>query len=171
MANYFPAVLERGRAARPPYAPYVVTDSPAAHPWLPADETHGRAPGKWEATQRTPHRRTGNKDLPIGRYVLHLLRYISAGDLTGARSEFGGLTAQLNHLAVAAGLSITDHAGIAATYDFRTRRAVRKLVKYRPKRAGYFEFLSNIDKGIKSGAVRDFEARAEEMEKEKEKAV
>ena len=171
MTNFFSAELERGRAARPPYVPYVVADSLAAQPWLPADETHGRSLGKWQATQRTFHRHTGNQDLPLCQYVLHRLRYILAGDLTGARSEFGGLTAQLNHLAVVTGLSVSDHAGIAVAYDFRMHKAVQKMAKNRPTRTDYFEFLSNINKDIRADVLRDFEARSGEMEKEKGKAV
>ena len=169
MTNFFSAEIEKGRVARPPYIPYVVVDSLAAPPWLPADDTHARALDTWQATQRTYNRYTGNQDLSLGQYVLHRLRYILAGDLTDAWCEFGGLSAQLNHLAVVVGLSISDHAGIAVTYDFRMHRAVQKMVKNRSTRTNYFEFLSTLNKDVKADVVRDFEVRAAEIKKEKEK--
>lgn len=169
MANFFSAELERGRVARPPYAPYLVADSLAAAPWLPSDETHARALDKWQSAQRTFRRHTGNQDLPIGQYALYRLRFIIAGDLTDAWAEFGGITAQLNHLAVVLGLPITDHAGIAVTYDFRLRRAAQKLAKNWPPRTDYFEFLTSVDKDIRADELRGSEARPGELKKEKQK--
>ena len=171
MANFSSAALGRGRASRPPYIHYAVADSLAGHPWLPADEIYGRARGTRQASQRTYNRHTGKQDLPIGQFILRRLRYILAGDLTEAWSEFGGLSAQLSHLSVVIGLSISDHQGIAVTYDFRMHKAAQKMVKNRSSRTDYFGFLSNINKDIKEGVVRDFEARPEEIKKEKEKAA
>ena len=34
MANFFSGDMERGRLSRPPYTPYVTTDSLACYPWL-----------------------------------------------------------------------------------------------------------------------------------------
>ena len=171
MAKFFSAELEKGRISRPPFAPYVVEDTLAAQPWLPADETHGRALERWHTAQRVFRRHAGNRDFPLGQYVLRRLRFVLACDLTGVWAEFGGIAAQFDHIAVVLGLSISDHAGIAATYDFRMRRAVQKLAKNRPTRADYFEFLSNISKDIRAEILRDFEARSDEMKKEKEMAV
>ena len=169
MANFFSAELERCRIARPPYAPYVVTDSLSAHPWLPAGETRVRPLGKWQANQRTSRRHTGKQDRNIGKFVLYRMRYVLTGDLVNDWSDFGGITAHLNHLAVVLGLSITDHAGLAATYDFRTHRAIQKMSKNRPARTDYFEFLSTANKDIRADIMRDFEARTDEIKKEKEK--
>ena len=99
-------------------------------------------------------------------FTLHLGR-----GLADARAEFGGFAAQLNHLSVVIGLSVTDHAWIAVTYDIRTHKAGRELVKSRPTRADYFELSINLNKDVKAGVVRDFEARLGEMYKEKEKAA
>ena len=169
MANFFSAELERGRIARPPYVPYLVADALSPHPWLPSDETHARALDKWQAERRTFHRNAENQDLPLGQFALRRLIFIRAGDLTDAWAEFGGITAQLSHIAVVLGLSITDKAGVAVTYDFRTHRAVRKLAMNRSTRTDYFEFLSNINKDIRADVMRDFEARSGEMKKEKER--
>ena len=82
MANHFSAELERGRTARPPYKPYVTTDSIAKEPWLPSGEPHIRSLGRWKASQLSFHRFAGKQDLAIGQYALYRLRFILAGDLT-----------------------------------------------------------------------------------------
>ena len=94
-----------------------------------------------------------------------------AGDLTASWSEFGGITTQLNHLAVVLGLSITDHAAISTTYDFRMRRAAQKMAKNRSARTDYFEFMSNMNKDNRAAVLRDFEARTDEVKKEKERQI
>ena len=43
-AIFFPGEMGRGRLSRPPYAPYVITDSIARYPWLPSGEPHAKAP-------------------------------------------------------------------------------------------------------------------------------
>ena len=60
MANFFSDELERGRCARPPYTPYVTTDSLAAHPWLPSGDPHTKA----LSPIPTPH----YPGLPINNY-------------------------------------------------------------------------------------------------------
>ena len=87
MANYFSAELEKGRAARPPYKPYVKTDSIAREHWIPSGEPHIRSLERWKAGQLSLRRYTGNQDLAIGKYAQYRLRPILAGDLTHA---YGG---------------------------------------------------------------------------------
>ena len=41
---FFSGELERGRLSRPPYTPYVTTDSLARYHWLPAGDPHTKAP-------------------------------------------------------------------------------------------------------------------------------
>ena len=88
MTNFFSIELERGRTARPPYTPYVTTDSLATAPWMPPDEPHSKALGRWKASQVTFHRNTGSQDLSLAQFALYRMRYILAGDLTGAWSDY-----------------------------------------------------------------------------------
>ena len=111
---------------RPPLTPYAVADSLEVHPWLPSDEPRVRTIRKWRTTQRGFGRFTGSHDLAIGQYALYQTRYIRACDLTGDWGEFGGLVAQFGLLANVLGLSITDRAGLSATYDRRIRQAIQK---------------------------------------------
>ena len=124
---------------------------------------------KWQADQRTFRRCAENRELSRGERVLYRLRFILAGDLADAWNDVGGITAKINHLAVALGISIADHAGVAAMYDYRIRRPIQKLAKNRPTRTDYYAFLRNINKEMRADVLRDIAARTGEMEKEKEK--
>ena len=66
-------------------------------------------------------------------------------------------------------MSITDHAGIAITYDRRIRHLIRKLPRKRPSTADYFSILSKVQAGVKEAAAQDFEFNADLQKKEKEK--
>ena len=169
MANFSSVDLEKGRVARTPFAPYEVADSIASNPWLPADEPHARSREKWRATQKGFNRYTGSQDLAIGQYALYRVRFILDGDLTDARGEFGGLVAQFSHLALVLDLSITDHAGIAVTYDRLIHQLIHKTDPKRSSTTDYFALLITINADVKSDVIRDFEARAETIKKEKEK--
>ena len=93
------------------------------------------------------------------------------GDLADARGGFGGLVGQLNHLANVLDMSITDHPGIAVTYDHRIHALIQKAALKRSSVADYFEILSNANADVEGAAIRDFETRAETSKKEKEKRV
>ena len=107
--------------------------------------------------------------MPFGKFLLYRIRFMRAGDLAGAWADFGRLAAQLNRLAVVLGLAISDHAGIAITYDTRAQRTIRKLAKARSTKADYFSLLSTPYRGIRADVVRDFEIRTESMKKDKDK--
>ena len=96
-------------------SPYVTTDSLAPHPWMPLGEPHLKALGRWEASQVTSHRNTGGQGLSLGQYALYWVGFILAGDLAGARSGYGGLTAQINNLA-----NVLNPGAFGAGSFFRT---------------------------------------------------
>ena len=61
-------------------------------------------------------------------WLLYRMRFLIAADLAGAWAGFGGLAAQLNHLAIVMNISITDSVSIALPYgrlvrDFLAERA------------------------------------------------
>ena len=76
--------------------------------------------------------------------------------------------AQFNRLAVAIDLSITDRPGIAVAYDYRARRAIQKIENPRSAKTDYFERRSDINKDVRAGAIRDFEAKTDAVRKERE---
>ena len=136
--------------------------------WIPAGETLDRALLKWHAARRISHRNTGNQDLPIGQFVLYSLRFVLADDLADARTDYGGLAAQLNHIAVVLDLSTTGRQGIAVTYDYRMRRAIQKIARTLSEKTDYIELRSNLNKAVRATAIRDFEAKAGAIRKDRE---
>ena len=86
---------------------------------------------KWRGTQKSFGRYTGSQDLSLGQYAIYRVRFTPAGDLTDSWGDFGGLTAQLDHLANVLELSITDHAGIAVAYDRRAHLMMQKEARKR----------------------------------------
>ena len=169
MVNFFSCELEKGRTARPPYSHYVTADSLAVQPWMPTDEPHEKALDRWRTSQKTFGRFTGNQDLSTHQYFYYRMRFILAGDLTDAWADFGGLTAQINMLGIVLDMAITDHAGIALTYDYRIHQLIRKLAHKRSTTADYFSLLSSVQADVKAGVIRDFEFHADAIKKEKEK--
>ena len=107
--------------------------------------------------------------MPLGLFILNRIRFILTCDLTGAWADFGGVAAQFNHLAIVLGLTASDHAGIAVTYDFLMRHSIQKLAKGRSERTDYFGLLSTINRDLRADIVADFEAKTEAMKKEMEK--
>ena len=168
MVNFFSAQLEVGRTARPPMSPYVTADSLATYPWLPADDPHAKALVKWRNGQKPPNRFTGDQDLSPSQYVLYRMRFVLAGDLTDAWADFGGLVAQLNLIALVTDMAITDHPGIAITYDRRIHRHIQKLAQKRVSSTDYFSILSVMQPDIKAAVIRDFEYNTGLIKKEKE---
>ena len=89
MTNFFSSELERGRIARPPFTPYIVTGALSSYPWLPADDPHRTALERWKANQATYNRYTGTRALAIGLFTLYRMRFILSGDIADDWSSFG----------------------------------------------------------------------------------
>ena len=96
MCNYFSIEIERGRTSRPPYSPYVTTDSLASTPWMPPDEPHAKALERWVAIHVTSHRHTGGQGLSLAQFALYRMRFFLAGDLAGAWSHYNRLERAYN---------------------------------------------------------------------------
>ena len=104
-----------------------------------------------------------------------------AGGLANDWADFGGLAGQLRQLEIVIEMSITNHDGVAITYDIRIHREISKISPKRSPNADYLGFLSNINSDIRTGVIRDFESHADSAmnarerertlkEKEKKKA-
>ena len=64
IANFFSDELERGRQARPPFTPYVATDSLARHPWQPAVGHPAKALGCGVPSRRISAGTRAGKTIP-----------------------------------------------------------------------------------------------------------
>ena len=136
---------------------------------MPADGPHVKALDKRKTSQKTFNRFTGNQDISTQQYFYYRMRFILAGDLMGAWADFGGLTDQINLLGIVLDMPITDHAGIAITYDRRIHQLIRKLAHKRPIASDYFSIPSTAQAEVEAVAIRDFELNADAQKKEKER--
>ena len=64
-------------------------------------------------------------------------------------------------MALVLDLTITDHAGIVTTYDYRMRRAIQKISKSRAGTTDYFELPSNLNNDIRTDVTPDFDAQTD----------
>ena len=124
--------------------------------------------GHWESGGLVRKPTTGT-DLSFGQYVLYRMRFVLAGELAHAWSDLGALVGQLGQLSIVIEMSITDRAGIAITYGHRARMEIGKIAPKRSPDAEYLDFLSNINADIRSGVIRDFEAKSEASKNERER--
>ena len=68
----------------------------------------------------------------------------------------------MNYIATVAKLPNSHNRGIAATYDPRNHRHIRKVSHRTPTNAVYFDLLSTISTDCHAAVTRDVEAAAEE---------
>ena len=129
----------------------------AAYPWIPSGGYHAKAPAKWRYGCESFNRFTGIHDLSIGQYVMCRMRFVSAGDLSGASDDFGGPVSQLNLIAIFTDMAIADRAGVAITYSRRIHRNSQKLSQKSSRAAAYFDILINDRPDIEDGAPCEFE--------------
>ena len=124
---------------------------------------------KWRTGQKSFSRNTDGQDLSLGQFVLYRARCIFSGSLADAWADFGGLTAQLVNSPHVIEMAITDRPGIAITYDYRMRQAIRELAHHRATNTDYFELLATALADIRNAAIRDFETHAETPNRDKER--
>ena len=106
--------------------------------------------------------------MAIGKRALYRAIFTSAGDLTGAREKFGGLTAQTNHHATVLDIAITDHDGIAVTYDRLIHALVARAALGRSANTDYYGLLISVRAETRAAVLRDFETQAALIKKDKE---
>ena len=117
--NIFSEAMYEGSKAIPPYIPFVAPKLWEA-PWALQDPTHKRA----AESERSRQKRNAVKTsfLNTGQLALTYLRYIMAGELSGAWTKFGGLGAMLTNLASIMELSVLQNMETACRFE-RTQSA------------------------------------------------
>ena len=117
--NIFSEALYEGSKAIPPYIPFMAPKLWEA-PWTLQDPAHKRA----AEAERSRQKRNAVKTsfLNTGQLALAYLRYIIAGELSGAWTKFGGLGALLTNLASILELSVLQNMETACRFE-RTQSA------------------------------------------------
>ena len=91
--------------------------------------------------------------------LLYRLRSLISADFSGAWASFGGLAAQLNHLAIAINISVIDTAAIALAYGRMVREFLVERARARREMAlgdsYFFDFLSVENAALKLRATAE----------------
>ena len=78
------------------------------------------------------------------------MRYVLAGDLTGAWSPFGGLEAQMNHIGIVLDLAVTEHAGVALSYDLQEKYIAERMTETDLVRSKVGGLLPDLNQYVKT---------------------
>ena len=149
MVNFVSEQQARGEANPQPFAPYVIP-SLTEHPWLPRSAPHINALSSWKAKNR------GSRKQPIAfqMWLHHHYRFVFAAELCNAWAPFGGLAAQLNHIAVILSLATLENAAYAIRYH---ETLISALADYARARFpfDYHSALSEIHEETRRLLLRD----------------
>ena len=111
MVNVVSEAIARGEANPQPFFPYVTADY-QQHPWLPRINAHTNALTAWKSKAQGVRK----KAISFQMWMHHHYRFVFAAEMCNAWSPFGGLAAQLNHIAVLLSLASLESAGYAIKY-------------------------------------------------------
>ena len=154
LCNQFSLEIARGELLTPPVFPYVVPDL-SRKPWAIQEPAHVLALQNWQKLQK-PHKRPGAQDVSINQWFLYNLRYILAGDLAGAWSPFGGLAAQMSHIGIVLDLAVTEHSGVALSYDLQIKNLAKQMAETDREKNKAESLLSDLNQTVKNNVLRDF---------------
>ena len=145
MVNDVIRQLSEGESCSPAYTPFVIANL-AEDPWKPQLSTHDRPLEEWQTRMNTFR---SSQPLSFQAYIYYSLRFILAAHLCSAWSEFGGVAAQFNLLAIIFNISIVENIGIAIAYDQAIRKYVPHLARQRRKDVDFSRLLSEGNAEIK----------------------
>ena len=102
----------------------IFTGDPSASHWMADGPCFARPHEDWENLQTT-HKRQSMQNMSSQSFVLNYIRFVLAGDLAAALTNFGGLAAQMSHLGALLMIATTENATTAMAYD----KAVRLVIE------------------------------------------
>ena len=136
-----------------PVAPHAVPGL-SKKPWAIQEPAHTSALDTWQKLQKS-HKRPGLQALSINQWFLYNVRYILAGDLDVAWAPFGGLSAQFNHVGIVLDLAVTEHAGVALSYDLQVGNLAKKMAETDREKNKVEGLLSDINQTIENNCLRE----------------
>ena len=152
MVNFFSKELAIGKAHNPPFVPFIV--SPLnSHPWLPQSADHIQRSDSWKEKMK---RIQSTQEAPFPAWVFLHLRFIFAGEVASAWSDFGGLAAQLSHLLFCAEMATLINTEAAMLYNKLLSQRLAAAARARnPDRIDYIAELTLGNEILKQRAVRE----------------
>ena len=163
--NIFSEAMYEGSKAVPPYIPFVAPRLWEA-PWALQDPAHKRA----AESERSRQKRNAVKTsfLNTGQLALAYLRYIIAGELSGAWSKFGGLGALLTNLASILELSVLQNMETACRFERTQSSAWSHLARERGSLQTIKEELVKVNRDRLHQVVNDQLSEFSERQKRRE---
>lgn len=153
MVNFFTVEITKARQKRPTYLPYVIPDL-SQDPWRPFYPDHTKAIGTWKVPNGS-RKKTAPMDLSFQAWAFYNLRFLLVGDLAGAWTPFGGISAQSTHLGMILNMAIVENATIAMTYSRKFREQAAHLARQRATTVDWVHFLSEEDGVVKRNVLRE----------------
>ena len=152
MVNFFSKELAIGKAHNPPFVPYVV--SPLnIHPWLPQSADQLQRADTWKEKMK---RIQSAQEAPFPARAFLRLRFIFAGEVAAAWSDFGGLAAQLSHLLFCAEMATLINTEAAMLYNKLLSQRLAAAARARnPDRIDYIAESALGNEILKQRAVRE----------------
>ena len=160
MASAISEEIAKGESNPQPPHPYMI---PNYHerPWLPRITAHITAYHTWK------NKTTGSKKQAISLQMRlhHHMRFIMTAEMCSLWTPFGGIAAQLNHIAVLLSLETLESAGFAIRYR---ELLIRTLADHSRTRLpfDYFAALSEVHEDTRRTIATD-SARASNQQPQK----
>ena len=92
--------------------------------------------------------RTAQQD-SLPAWLLYMIRFVIAGDICSALSNFGGLPAQFRMISVFLHLAVVETAACAIAYDAELRGRIQRLSRRRDTQADFAKMLSEENGDVK----------------------
>ena len=145
MVNDISRQMAEGEMCHPSYLAFP-TANLKEEPWKPALATHDRAAEDWKSRMAGLR---SSQSISFQAYTLYLLRFIFSAHMVSAWDHFGGISAQLNSLAVLLNLSIVENSGVAIAYDIALRKHCATLARQRRSDIDFRRLLSEECQEVK----------------------
>ena len=149
MVNVVSEAIARGEANPQPFFPYVTADY-QQHPWLPRITAHVNALAAWKSKGQGVRK----KAISFQMWMHHHHRFVIAADMCNAWAPFGGLAAQLNHIAVLLSLASLETAGYAIKYHELLVTALADFARARYP-CDYHSALSEVHEDTRRALARE----------------
>ena len=155
MCNWIQRELANGVAKIPSYRPYLVPKL-SSPPWFPNKEDRRSIYESWPSNSRQAKRKTPPQELPTPTWMLYLLRFLLAAECCGAFVHFGGLSDQLNLVAIVLNLCIAESVNLGLSYFRILSSKLEENARMRVLPLGSFALLLNTEQlDVKEQARRE----------------
>ena len=145
MVNDITRQLNEGESCVPRFYPFA-TAQLHSDPWRSPLPAHDRVVDDWADRMKALK---SAQPLPFQAYLFYQIRFILAGHLCAAWGHFGGLSAQMNAIAITLNLSVIENSGVAISYDMLMRKHIAQLARQRHTDVDFASLLSKENEDIK----------------------